>query len=292
MNMTKKARTILFLCFAMLTACTLPGREAKAEAIGKYTLSVTNKNSNYDVTGDGVSDTVEFKKLKSSGSENSEYQAFKVIINGNTALCRNEKSLSYYDIEPVFIQTKGHSYFLISLFQQDYGRETKIYEYVNGSLKKRLDLDKTFGKIYFSFYTNISSVKTNSFTCKFKGETAMLGLATTMSFTYKTKSSGALSLSKKTVNVTYSNKRMKMTAPYNFYKSKYLVAEKKIQVYRSATGTQKAFRIKKGTKLKIKKISIQGKTPRYYCVTKSGKKGWIKSTQSGYGLFRGVLYAQ
>lgn len=78
------------------------------------------------------------------------------------------------------------------------------------------------------------------------------------------------------VKVTYSNYRYNGKT-YQDYTSKNLVAAKSIKVYKSATGSKKAFTMTEGTKLKITKVSLQGKKARYYCVTTSGKKGWITS---------------
>ena len=101
------------------------------------------------------------------------------------------------------------------------------------------------------------------------------------------KSTGALSLANTSASVRYINKRMNGNTG-KLYSSKYLVALKKLQAYRGATGTKKAFIVKKGTKLKITKVSISGKTARYYCITSSGKKGWLVSKQN---VFKDLMYA-
>lgn len=277
----KKVRNLLVLCFVMMAACMLHSEDAKAEKVGQYEMSDTSSCSNYDVTGDGVPDTVNFEKLDKLDGDT--YQAFKVIINGQCVLyVYNE---NFYRLIPVFIQTEGHQYFYISLTgDNDDGTKT-LYEYVDGQLKERADLDKYVSKLFFHSSATISSVKANSITLKVAGQTDMLS-RTNMSFTYKVGPTGTLSLAKKVIKVSYT--KIRFDSKEKPYRSSYLVADKKIQVYRSATGTKKAFRIKKGTKLKITKVSVQGKTPRYYCITKSGKKGWVNSKMN---LFKGLPYA-
>lgn len=278
----KKVRNLLVLCFVMMVACMLHSEDAKAEKVGKYEMSDTSSCSNYDVTGDGIPDTVNFEKLDRLDGDDS-YQAFKVIINGNPVLyVYNQR---FYSLIPVFIQTEGHQYFYISLTgDNDDGTKT-LYEYVDGQLKERADLDKYVGKLFYHSSATVSSVKGNSITLKVVGQSNMLS-NTKMSFTYKVGPTGTLSLAKKVIKVSYT--KLRLNGRGKSYRSNYLVAKKKIQAYRSATGTKKAFRIKKGTKLKITKVSVQGKTPRYYCITKSGKKGWVKSKLD---LFKDLPYA-
>ena len=276
----KKVRNLLVLCFVMMAACMLHSEDAKAEKVGKYEMSDTSSCSNYDVTGDGMPDTVNFEKLDKLDGD--AYQAFKVVINGDCVLYGYNEC--FFNLEPVFIQTEGHQYFYIALIGFNDVGTKRLYEYVDGQLKLRADLDKYMGKLYYNSSATVSSVKANSITLKVAGQTNMLA-STNMSITYKVGATGKLSLSSKVAKVSYSKLRFNGKRTY---RSDYLVAKKKIQAYRSATGTKKAFRIKKGTKLKITKVSVQGKTPRYYCVTKSGKKGWVKSKNN---LFKDLAYA-
>lgn len=276
----KKVRNVMFLCVAIMAACMIQSKDTKAAEIGKYEMSDTRSYSSYDVTGDGVPDTVNFQKLDDDGY--GTYHSYKVTINGNTVLYGYDEY--FYHIEPVFIQTERHQYFYIALLGDDGDGSKKIYEYVDGQLKERVDLNKNLSKLYFHSSAAVSSVGADSITFKFTGQSYMLA-RTNMSFDYKVGATGELSLSDQVTKVTYTNDRCNSKRSY---KSKYLVAAKKIQAYRSATGNQKAFRVKKGTKLKITKVSVQGKTPRYYCVTKSGKKGWVNSKM---GLFKDMPYA-
>lgn len=276
----KKVRNLMFLCVAMMAACMIQSKDVQATEVGKYEMSDTKSYSKYDVTGDGVPDTVKFEKQLDDDGYN--YNAFKVIINGKTALYGD--NVYFYTLKPVLIQTEGHQYILISLVGDDDDETKKIYKYVDGQLKECADLDEYVSKIYFHSSVTISSVGTSSITFKVTGQSYMLA-RTNMSFVYKVGATGELSLADEVTKVTYTKDRVNSRRSY---KSKYLVAAKKIQAYSSATGSKKAFRMKKGTKLKITKVSVQGKTPRYYCITKSGKKGWVNSKM---GLFKDMPYA-
>lgn len=276
----KKVRKLLFLCLAVMAACMIQRKDARAAEVGKYEMSDTRSYSNYDVTGDGVPDTVNFEKLDHVG--NGLYQAFKVVINGKTALYGYNEY--FYTLKPVFVQTEGHQYFFISLVGDNDDGTKKIYEYVDGQLKECADLDEYVSKLYYHSSATVSSVKADSITFKVTGQSNMLA-RTNMSFIYKVGATGELFLADEVLKVSYTKSRC---SAKRAYRSNYLVAAKKIQAYSSATGSKKAFRMKKGTKLKITKVSIQGKTPRYYCVTKSGKKGWVNSKM---GLFKDMPYA-
>ena len=276
----KKLRNLVIVCMAIMVACMLQNNDAKAAEVGKYELSDTSVNKDYDVTGDGVKDKVEFKKLNKDS--NDGYTGFKVIINGTTAF--TEKEEYYYSLNLVFIQTQDHGYFLISSkSDNDYGT-SKVYECVDGTLEERMKLDDVVGKVYYQYDVTVSSVKEESFMMKFDGQTNMLA-RTKMCFGFNVDDTGNLSLANKVAKVAYSNIRI---STEKSYKSKYLVTAKKLQAYRSSTETEKAFTIKKGTKLKITKVSVSGKTPRYYCVTNSGKKGWVISKQN---VFKDLMYA-
>ncbi|MBQ3600199.1 MAG: hypothetical protein II992_03220 [Lachnospiraceae bacterium] len=277
----KKLRNIIILSFVIMTACMLQSKDVKAEEVGAYTMSDEESNSDYDVTGDGVADTVQFEKIT---EQDEHYRGYKVIINGETVLDNSEDTWWYYSLEPVYIQTEDHGYFFISTFHDNDDGERLIYEYVDGKLEKRMDLLTIVANMFYHDSIRVSSVKENAINLKVTGQSDMLAHAN-INISLKVKSDGNLSLKNKVVKVTYSNKRM---GTEEVYTSKYLVAAKKIQVYKGKTGTKKAFSIKKGTKLKIKKVSLRGKNIRFYCVTKSGKKGWIKSK---YNLFKDLMYA-
>ena len=266
----KKVRNFVIACMAVMAACMLQNSDAKAAEVGTYELSGTSVNKDYDVTGDGVKDTVRFKKLD---YKDSYYCTLEVVINGKVAL--------------KVIQTKNHGYFLISTYHDnDYLTLSRIYEYVDGKLKQRMNLNTVAVKIFYQYNPNVYAVKDKSFQIKFSGQSYMLAKTDT-AFKFNVKSTGALSLANTSASVRYINKRMNGNTG-KLYSSKYLVALKKLQAYRGATGTKKAFIVKKGTKLKITKVSISGKTARYYCITSSGKKGWLVSKQN---VFKDLMYA-
>lgn len=278
----KKLRNLVIACMAIMVACMLQNNDVKATEVGKYELSDTGVNTDYDVTGDGVEDTIKIKKLNYNGSY---YCGLDVIINGDVAL--NVESVDYVYLESVFIQTKEHRYILISTYHDnDYLTLSRIYEYVDGKLKERVNFDKVAGKIFYQYSPNVCAVKDASIRIKFAGQSNMLAKTSTV-FQYNVGSTGTLSLDNTISKVLYSKARMNQNTGKS-YSSKYLVAAKKLQAYRSSIGKKKAFTVKKGTKLKITKVSISGKTPRYYCVTSSGKKGWVISKQN---VFKDLMYA-
>ena len=278
----KKIRNIVIGCMAIMAACMIQNSDAKAAEVGKYELSDTSANKAYDVTGDGVKDTVRIKKINHNGSY---YCALDVVINGDVAL--NVESVEYDRVEPVFIQTKEHGYLLISTYHwNDYLTLSKVYEYVDGKLKERMDLDNVAGKMFYTYSPTVYAVKDASIQFRIAGQSDMLAKTSTV-FEYKVGKTGILSFDTTESSVWYSNVRRNMNTD-KIYRSKYLVAAKKLQAYRSSTGTKKAFTIRKGTKLKISKVYVYGKTPRYYCVTSSGKKGWLVSKQN---VFKDLSYA-
>lgn len=252
----------------------------QSEEIGLYKLSDTSPNTKYDVTGDGKPDKIEIKKMNYSSYT---YTAFKVVINGKTAL---EVNNAYYGAtKTILINTKDRNYFFISLYGDNSDGPEIFYEYVNDKLVKRADLENAIGKLFYHYTGKIVSVKPDTIEIKVTGQTDMLA-GTNLSFTYKVEPNGNLSLDKKIVNVSYNHSHYK-GKDWKIVKSKYLIAAKKIPVYRNTTGSKKTFVIQKGTKLQITKVSLKGKG-RYYCITKDKKKGWIKNK---YNSFYRLAYA-
>lgn len=280
MKNMKKVRSMLFMCLVFMAACMLQSQDVHAEEVGKYELPDTRTNVEYDVTGDGKPDTV---KIEKTNYDDYGYEGFKIVINGETVL--NETKVYYYSLGSVFVQTKGHSYFFISLYGDNDDGPEMIYEYVDKRLVKRANLGEDIGNLFYHYNGVILSVEPNAINLKVAGQTDMLS-GTEMSFTYKVGLNGELSFDKEIVNVSYTKQRYSYKTNKDT-KSKYLIAAKKIPVYRNTTGSEKSFTIEKGTKLKITKVYMKGKG-RYYCITKSGKKGWIKNK---YGWFRYLPYA-
>lgn len=282
----KKIRNLLFLCFVLVTAGILfQAQDAQAAKIGSYKLSDSKPTKKYDVTGDGKADKIEIKKLNKSKEwgDSYSYQGFKVLVNGKTIL-KNNEIFDYYRLDIFLIKTKTYSYFKIDRWDcGDMGATENIYKYSKNQLKKCISL-RNIEKKYegWIFHYKISSVKAHSIKIKIEGQTGMLG-ETKSSFELKVGKGGKLSLAKKVVGVS-----CKIWLDDHLVTPKYLITTKKIQVYKNEGTTKKAFSIKKGSKVKITKVSIRKKKPTYYCITKSGKKGWIKT---GFKLFENLAYA-
>lgn len=279
----KKIRNLLFLCFVLVTAGILfQAQDAQAAKIGSYKLSDSKPTKKYDVTGDGKADKIEIKKLnKSKDGALYSYLGYKILVNGKTIF---NSTSGYNRLDISLIKTKKYSYFKIDEWNcGDIGAIEKIYEYSGKRLKESISL-RNIEKKYegWIFHYKISSVKAHSIKIKIEGQTGMLG-ETKSSFELKVGKGGKLSLAKKVVGVS-----CKIWLDDHLVTPKYLITTKKIQVYKNEGTTKKAFSIKKGSKVKITKVSIRKKKPTYYCITKSGKKGWIKT---GFKLFENLAYA-
>lgn len=271
------------LALVMATA-TIPAQNVKAAVeVGNYELTDASVTGNYDVTGDGVADMIAFEKLNED--VNGVFNGFKVIINNNEVL--KEENVDYWDLRPELIQTKDHVYlFITTCHDNDYLTLSKIYEYADGKLEQRLDLDSVAGKIFYQYNPTIYDVKDDYIEIKFDGQSYMLARAN-LRFGFRAGVDGKLSVTNKTTTVSYPKKRMNMNTG-KIYTSKYLVTTKKLQAYKSSSGTKKAFTIKKGTKLTISRVSVSGKKARFYCKTNAGKKGWLDSKQN---VFKDLMYA-
>lgn len=214
------------------------------------------------------------------------YLGYKILVNGKTIF---NSTSEYIRLDISLIKTKKYSYFKIDEWScGEISAIEKIYEYSGKRLKESISL-RNIEKKYegWIFHYKISSVKAHSIKIKIEGQTRMLG-ETRSSFELKVGKGGKLSLAKKVVGVSCKILSNSNASDNHWITPKYLTTNKKIQVYKNEGTTKKAFSIKKGSKVKITKVSISKKKPTYYCVTKSGKKGWIKSESC---LFENMAYA-
>ncbi len=77
-------------------------------------------------------------------------------------------------------------------------------------------------------------------------------------------------------------------------KKYWTLRKKKLVTYKKAGSTKKAITLKKGDKVKIKKICLKNKKTYMQVTTKSGKTGWFvspKETKSWTGYFKEVMFA-
>lgn len=279
----KKVGNLLFVCLVLIIAGILfQGQDAQAETnIGSYKLSDSKPTKKYDVTGDGKADKIEIKKYIKP-LDDYKYQGYKIWIDGKMVL-KNTKT-EYSKMNVFFVKTKKYNYFMVYNQDLDGVRYVNFYRYSGKQLKKCISLHNIVD-INMGLFTDykISSVKANSIKIKISGQTNMLGW-TKASLVLKVGKGGKLSFAKKILGVSC----YKINLNNRQITPKYLTTTKKIQVYKNERTTKKAFSIKKGSKVRITKMSIKRKKITYYCVTKSGRKGWMKSD---IYLFKGLIYA-
>lgn len=280
----KLLKGFVMMCFSIILLSTLHTKQIKAANIGIYTIEQNKEYKNYDITGDGKKDTILIQGTCTSGNEDEPYNVLKVIINGKTALTR--KNVYFYHANTQLILAENHIYFFISLpLDNDDGPED-IYEFADGKLKKRADVNHLISKATFHNSSTVTKVTKNKITIKAISQSDALA-STQFSITYKIDKQGKLTLSPKTYKVKYSNKRYDSNTD-KVYTAKYLVARKNIQIYKKANTNKKAFLLKKGQRIKVYKIYLGGKKAMYYCKTKSGKTGWFVSK---FNLFKDLMYA-
>lgn len=285
--MIKKLTTLFMVC--TLTAMSLPltGTQANAEeSVKMTTLELKTEIDSYDITGDGMADTILIDCDKPS--EDSDYPEFgtgwKIYVNDQVVYRNNADYVSllvnYYRFED------NRCYLEIStlLLANDDIADSALYQYKNNKLKKVCDFYRPFVKnmpYYGHFHANITKMTSELMTVSFKNMFLATAITDwTMTYRYE---SGKWVKPSNTANITYPLKK--------------LTACREFTAQTKAGGKKTAFIVKTGDNVKLKKICMKKKHTYFQIVNADGKKGWFVepehgiSDQFGDGYFKQVEYA-
>ena len=231
----------------------------------------------YDVTGDGKKDTVYY------GFNEADFLS-TLSVNGTTVKSwdfKNDGQWAWVTI----VDVKNKDFLEIEM--DNWKADTLtcgLYQIKNNQLKQVLDYASLFNKKQLILNNFADTDEACSFleARKVKGNTIYVGgtLATKavgqvnfdgLKLIYK---NGKFKLDKSAVKAV-SHMRGSDGTPVSYF-----TAKKNIKVYKKAGSSAKAFKIKKGQKFKVTKISVVKKQIYLRVRTKAGKLGWIKAGKS------------
>ena len=257
-------------------------RAAYNDYAGTIDLYVNNTYANYDITGDGKADKIRLKTLGTITTPGwpSGEEGLAVYVNGKKALTLSKKAFSTandgYVLQLATLKNGKVFFYVRSKWHNQLDTTNRLYRYKGGKLVLAKDLIKiadsrdglknggTVARSYGLRGPNGIAVSGNKIVAK-----GMLANSLVVSGSFDIK----LAYSKGTL--VLSPRITKLELGFYGETAKPLVAKRSITVYKSATGSKKAFAIKKGQKVTVKKISLRNKDPRVQ--VKVGKKtGWIK----------------
>jgi len=249
-------------------------------------IYVNSSYSNYDITGDGKADTIKVKTLGTMApgtysGQPTHYEGLAVYVNGKKALKLNKKAFNTsndgYTLQLATLKNGKVFLYVRSKWYNQLDATNRLYRYKGGKLVLAKDLikiadtrdglksDGTVARSYGLRGPNGITVSGNRIIANGMLANSLVGSGSfDINLLYK---KGKLVLSPRTSTLDIGS--------YTYPSTQTLKAKGSIAAYKSATGSKKAFTIKKGQKVTVKKISIRNKDPRVQ--VKVGKKtGWLK----------------
>ena len=223
----------------------------------------------YDITNDGVEDTVTF--IRDGVDEDDRASAFKVTINGNEALVLDSSDpdieFGYFSFEHKLVTIKGKNYLFIHLGGDNDDGPSKLYGYGDGRLKGLID----FTSMQRCRWIDSVKVKGNKLIVDMQDSgVSGLGLMTFRTI-YSYKNGDFKLKSKEHKIMNYAN----MMTGNTEYTGK-ITTRRAFQLYSDKKGKKKSVYIPANVKVKAKRIYIDKK----YCAVyiEGGKyKGWYTS---------------
>lgn len=233
-------------------------------------LKVDVTYNKYDITGDGVKDTL---LVKEEG--NPDYDAkdvVEVFVNDKSVL--RLKAYSFYTTDITLICLENGKVFLhLNPTGDNDDGPSIIYQYRDDHLTEVANFGNLTKKMGYHNLAYIKSVKKNKIVVKNMTQSyAVAGISFECTYEYK---NNGLKLTSKTYktydycNYGYATERGS--------KSGYITANRGFKVYTSLSAKKVSFRIKKGDRVKLSKVYINGNKVLYKIKTKSGKSGWFIS---------------
>lgn len=239
---------------------------SKAEAADVRGIELKNQKdiTKYDVTGDGEKDTIRIDCDKPDELNAWMGDDWKITINGEVVYRDNPEDYTE-TLSVVLYQISSTRIYLD--IQENVGANDDInsrafYQYKDGSLVKVCDIYEPLLKHVYSFHFYVTDVKVTKkkIVASYMNQFSATGYLA-WGITYK-----------------YQNGSWKKAGnTYKVTEEKALTTNRRFAVYKTAGGKTKAFTLKKGQAVQIKKICLKNKQTYVQLVLPNGKKGWLKS---------------
>jgi hypothetical protein len=229
---------------------------------------------NYDVTGDGKKDVIKFMRKDRIAYVEWAYNRFQVYVNGKCALTVKR---FYFGEEIQMVTLKnGKKYIYLRLLEEDDDGSGDLYVYKNGKFVREVNLLKNLPNGIHPT-VEIKKVSGNKIVFRNTNCTDVLGgIRYECTYQYR---SGKLRLTSKTYKLQgygWGTDGIDTT-------TKMFPLTRSVKLYSKKTLQGKTFTLKQGTKVKVTKIYISGKTVSYYLKTEDGKSGWLKDFEHTEG---------
>lgn len=274
--------TAAVFCFTSLLMCKT---QSEARTIKGIRLENFTNITKYDVTGDGKADTVRIDCKKRYEKDGMEGDGWKITVNGKIVYKQKSKETGcltvmyypmaanrlYLDVEEIWMgseNTVSHGLYIYD------GTNLKLLNDFYNSVQKNTGIECS---------AQIKSMSPDKMvlTCT-SVFIATSGLTWDMVYQY---SKGKWRLSGNTYNVTDSVNAKKAWT-----------SKKTIACFKKPGGKGRAFTLKAGDKVQIKKICLKAGKTYMQAVAGNGKKGWFISPNKvknymDMGFFKECMFA-
>ncbi len=259
------------ICTMLICICLGKVQVVNAESVSLQPVMHYVENSKYDVTGDGVADTVKVKTVDNADEQHSG--TIQIFVNDNVAFEQKREANPFWQVNLIRLANGKVFFDIESTIMSDDDCIHQLYVCENGKLKSVYDFQKYYDK-YASYYS-ADIVKVSGNTIKTE---VMAQFHTTGRVYYN-------------MNVQYKDGKFERTS--NTFSPKYKkmsmknkwTAKKKIKVYKKAGSKKTVYTLKKGDVIKLNKI-IYKNNKVYFQVKNNkgkGKTGYIPATKKNTG---------
>lgn len=286
--MKKILRLTMFVVFFSFLGLLIPRPGAEAKEVKGIQFKNFTDITKYDVTGDGKADKV---RIYCAKDRNKPYggvgKDWSITVNGKTVY-KDKAGVDFLTV--TFYPLSANRLYLEieeNWMDNDDIANHGLYEYKDGRLVMLSDL---YNPVRKNLYNNHLSVRIKSLYPNKMIVAASNQFAATsrldweMVYTYV---SGKWKL---------SGNVYKVTGSVNTHQDKpdQWTLKKNMTFYKKAGSKSKAFTLKKGDKIQIKKICLKNKNTYMEATAKNGKKGWFLSAKkwnSDAGYFKECIFA-
>ena len=286
--MKKLKRIGAFLLMLVMCITTIPKVSAADGKVKPIELKNQKNIKKYDVTGDGKVDKIRIDCDNEEKAYPGWGTSWKIYINDKVVYQNKDNWTTCLEVQYYKVSAK-RIYLLVTNCMMENGDilGCELYQYKNGTLKKVCDFyDAIIKNIYcFHYGVSIKSMTAKKIVISCRNQfNATAYLYWDMEYQYK---SGKWKKTGTVHTVTNDiNKIMNQSDTWT--------ANRKFSTTTTAGGKKKAFTVKKGDKVKIKKICLKNKHTYIHITNAKGKTGWLKdpkTSNNGFGCFKEAMFA-